>query len=361
MVSLSRVVAGKLAPHAGFPSISVSDSGVAIFRRRDAGSSVHPIGEFWSWWASTGNSINPHRQSRATDELTLRVAAIHPDLRWHFGPGDRSEHTLTVSAGGVAEVRPMAERWLRDAPAPNDTWEFRSSQQADPTAMSNVLEIAGHSVDLSLTEFRVEPADQELRVQVGVYHPAFVDLPEEVRAQVTFLVLDWLVGEDDVERWLGHLEPLTVRPMPPGSAEDVTSAVARIALRRDPEGWTLAQWTDREGAPGLAMFRRGLRWIDTPTLDRHQIISAEYPAKPNGLPESLDGVRDIEAELESLLDSRGILVGHETHHGVRTFHAYIDSEDQNLGAALRDWATRRSLSLESRPDASWHEVRQFTG
>jgi hypothetical protein len=338
--------------------MSVSNFCVAIFRRRDLGSNLHPTSEFWSWWAGTGNSIDPHQQS---DELTRRVTAIHPELTWHFGPGNRSKHSLTVSAGGVAEVRPMAERWLRAAPAPNETWEFRSSQQADPNALSSVLQIAGHSVDISLTEFRVEPVKEDLRVDVGVYHPVFVDLPEQARTQVTYLVLDWLVGEDDVERWLGHLEPLTARPMPAGSAKDLNSAVATIAAQRDPDAWTLAQWQDSQGMPGLAMFRRGLRWIDTPTLDRHQIISAEYPAQPNGLPENLDSVREIEAELESRLGSRGILVGHETHRGVRTFHAYTDGEDQNVDAAVRDWAKSRRLRLESRPDSSWREVRRFTG
>jgi len=334
---------------------------VATFRRREPGSNAHPITEFWSWWAAVGNSIDPRQQSGGTDELSRRVAAIHPELTWHFGPGNKSKHSLTVSAGGVAEVRPMAERWLRAAPPPDETWEFRSSQQADPHALGGVLQIAGQRVDLSLTEFRVEPVAEELRVHVGVYHPAFGDLPEQARAQVSFLVLDWLGGEDDVERWLGHLEPLCARPATAGSADDLSAAIATIAAHRDPDAWTLAQWQDSEGRPGLAMFRRGLRWIDTPTLDRHQTISAQYPAQPNGLPENLDGVREIEAELELRLGSRGILVGHETHRGVRTFHAYTDGEDQNVDAALQDWAKSRGLLWESQPDPSWRDVRRFTG
>ena len=38
-----------------------------------------------------GWSIDPHRVSKATDELSRRVA-IQADLTWHFGPGDKSEH-----------------------------------------------------------------------------------------------------------------------------------------------------------------------------------------------------------------------------------------------------------------------------
>lgn len=259
-------------------------------------------------------------------------------------------------------MRSTAERWLRAAPVSDERWEFRSSQQADPNALRNVLQIAGRSIDLSLTEFRIEPVAEDFRVHVGVYHPAFAGLPKPARAQVAFLVLDWLLGEDDVERWLGELEPLTSRPSTAGSANDLSAAVATIAAQRGPDdGWFLLQWQDKEGRPGRAMCQRGLRWIDTPTLGRHQIVSADFLARPNGLPISLDEVREIEAELEARLGSRGILIGHETHRGVRTFHAYTDGEDQNVDAALQEWATHRGLRLESRPDPSWREVRHFTG
>lgn len=80
-----------------------------------------------------GWSIDPHRVSKATDELSRRVA-IQADLTWHFGPGDKSEHRLTMCANVNAEVRPTAERCLREGPAADATWEYRSSQQADPRA-----------------------------------------------------------------------------------------------------------------------------------------------------------------------------------------------------------------------------------
>ena len=230
--------------------------------------------------------------------------------------------------------------------------------------MNNILEIAGHKVNLASTVFRVDPVEEELRVHVGVHHPAFAQLPEPARAQITYLVLDWLLGEDDVERWLGHIEPLETPPVPAGSADDVTAAVVAIAAQRDPDQWVLAQWQDKGGVPGLATFRSGLRWVDHPTLDRHQIVTAEYASQENGLPAdaaSLDALSEIESELESLLDSRGILIGYETHRGVRTYHAYTDGEDQNTDAALGEWARNRRLPLDAQPDPSWTQVRHFAG
>lgn len=113
-----------------------------------------------------------------------------------------AEHRLTVSASGVDEVRPAAERWLRAAPAPDATWEYRASQEADARAMSSTLEIAGHEVGLALTRFRVDLVEADFRVHVGVYHPAFAGMAGDVQTRITYLVLDWVLGEDDVERWV---------------------------------------------------------------------------------------------------------------------------------------------------------------
>ena len=55
------------------------------------------------------------------------------------------------------------------------------------------------------------------------------------------------------------------------------------------------------------------------------------------------------------------LVGYETHQGVRTYHAYTDGEDQNVDAALGDWASNRRLPLKSQPDPAWSQVRHFAG
>lgn len=337
---------------------------VALFRKRDSGPAPSPIAAFWQWWATDGKHLDPSRMSKSVKELSRLVDAIHPDLAWHFGAGASAQHRLTVSAGGVAEVRPLAERWLRAAPPPDATWEFRASQQADPSSLDHTLQIAGTSLDLSATRFRVEPDADNLRIHVGVYHPAYRDVPQEVRAQVTYLVLDWLVGEDDVERWLGHVEALTEPPAPAASASEVSAAIAEIAAHVDPQEWAVARWEGEDGAPGLASFRRGVRWIDHPTLDRHQVVSVPYDARADGLPDdpaSLDRLDQLESDLESLLTGRGLIVAHESHRGVRTFHAYTDGEDQNADAAVAEWAGRHGASVQAQPDPAWSQVRQFTG
>ena len=332
-------------------------------RNRQSNSTEHPVAAFWVWWAANAESIDPMSASAAADELTQHVQAIHPDLTWHFGPGAASQHRLTVSASGVAEVRPAAERWLRAAPPADSRWEYRASQEAEPGAMSCTLTITGHEVDLSRTVFRVETVEEELRVHVGVHHPAFAAMPEDVRSQVTFLVLDWVLGEDDVERWLGHIEPLVDAPADATSAADVRAAADALAQDCGPDEWAMAQWQGDDGLVGIATFRRGVRWIDMPTFDRHHVLTRRYPVQSNGLPldgDVLDEMYGIEEPLQAALGSRGVLIGHESFGGVRTFHVYADGEDQNVDATLKAFAQSHDMVLESQPDPAWSQVRHMT-
>lgn len=337
---------------------------MALLRRKSSPPTEHPVTAFWSWWDREGHAVDPRRESPLSDALTERLAAIHPGLAWHFGPGDGSTHRLTVSAGGVAEVRPAAERWLRSAPAPGPVWEFRSSQQADPEALSQVLSIGGETLELAQVRFAIEVDDAAYRAHLQVHHPSYAALPDQLRQQVTYLLLDWLVGEDDVERWIGHVEPVVATPEQPVTGDDVRRAVVLLAEGRDPDEWALGQWLDEDGTPGLATFRPGLRWLDHPTCDVHHVLTLSYRAREDGLPadvDALEPLRVAEDELLALLGTSGVLVGHESHRGTRSFHVYLDGEDQNAAERVGRWADERGLGGRSEPDPGWRASRRFTG
>lgn len=333
---------------------------MALFRRSRDESPRHPVSDFWTWWSAHDRAIDELQSAPVIDELTRMVAAIHPDLAWHFGPGSSAEHRLTVSSGGVAEVRPAAERWLRAAPQPDDTWEFASSQEADPTGLTGRLEIADHTLDLALVRFRIETDVESRRVHVTATHPDFTHLDPDAALHVTYLCLDWLLGEDDVERWIGAVSASA--PTPDESTPDeLRQAVTTLADHRLTDPWAIAQFEDRRGR-GLAVFRQDVRWIDLPMFDLHHRVTTTYDAQENGWPTgaALDSLRQLEDDLEAAVGSRGILVAHESSAGARTFHVYTDGEDQNAGDLVRAFANR-TTRVESTPDPSWRQVRRFTG
>lgn len=335
-----------------------------LFRARQSADSPHPVFAFWDWWRRDGHAVNPHAASPKVVELNRRVLSIDNGLAWHFSAGTESEHRLTVSAGGQAALRPLAERWLRAAPPADATWEFRASQEAEPSALSNIVEIGKARVDLSKTLFSLQSDVNRMRVDVGVYHPQFGALQEEVRTQISFLVLDWLLGEDDVERWLGVIETLTALPTPSATPDDVVAAVAGLAEQRNLDEWVLVKWADTDGFPVIASSRKGLRWNDFPTLDQHLTVYIPFESRDDGLPADggvLDSLHTLEDELEETIRGRGILVGHETTQGRRSFHVYLDSEDQNASQPATDWAVERGSEIRSDKDPAWTAVRHLTG
>ncbi|MEU4455491.1 DUF695 domain-containing protein [Nocardioides sp. NPDC023903] len=334
---------------------------MAFLRRSVSKSSGHPVSEFWAWWGEGGHGLDPSRMSPEVDELNRLVMAINPDLTWHFGPGQDAEHRLTVTSSGVAAVRPAAERWLRAAPSADTRWEFSATMDADPEALTRKLKIEGYEVDLSETVFGIEPEFKRFRADVEVHHPQFAEMEESVRRQIAYMVLDWLLGEDDVERWIGGIDAVTAHPSNAVSGAALTAVVREIEAKRDPDTWALGQWTGPNGLPGLATLRPGIRWLDHPVMDRHQAVSLAYVSNEVGMPANLDGVRAVENAMLAMLGPRGVLVGHESHGGVRTFHIYADSEDQNADADLKAFAKKHRLQITATDDPGWSDSRRFTG
>lgn len=324
----------------------------------------HPNAGFWDWWSDTGRTVDPSgADTELIDELTRRVRAVHPRLAWAFSPGSSARHRLTLSAGGDPEVRADAERWVQGAAIHTDEhWEFRASREAEPAILEQRLEISGAELDLSQTTFRVDPADEDLRIAVGVFHPSFPSLTPGAPDRVAVLILEWLLGEDEVERWVGRIDALRSASDEHTTAKELSATVSRIAASRDPETWAFLEWQDAEGFPGMGAFHRHLRWIDHAALDAHHQVHIRYRARKDGFPardRDLERFLALEQEIEAVLDGSGIIVGHGTSRGIRTVHVYLDSNDRRAASELRRFARRRRLRVESSHDPSWRDLRPF--
>lgn len=322
-----------------------------------------PVGAFWDWWADRGRHLDPTVPGPDHETLGDLLVAVDPGLSWHFGPGLSAQHRLTVSAGGVADTRPAAERWFRAAPAADATWEFAPAVAADHSALGGSLEVGGAAVDLSSVALDLRVDLEDLRVHVGVHHPAFADLPEQVAAQIAFMVLDWALGEDDVSRWVGHVAALPAAPASPRSVADLVAAVATCAAEHEPDTWSVLSGEDEQGWPVFALARRGARWVDRPTLDLHHALTARFDPDERGLPspEQLERLQALDDSLLTAVEPRGLVLAHVTTDGTRTLHVYTDGEDQNVTHDVTDWATSHGLQAASAPDPGWTRVRHLLG
>jgi hypothetical protein len=311
------------------------------------------IARFWAWWPAARPRIEAAIASGGWSDLQAEVnglvSAIHRDLQWEFSKGTVAEHAFVVAPAGNPKLRAVAARWLAAAPAADATWEFHDSRQPDPNVFTATMELEGHKLDLSLLRFASTPDVDRHELDVVGYHPVFAELPDGARAQVTFLALDWLLGETAVELWIGGVSWSTTPPagaQPPNALAEAVAALAEE--HRGGDDAALLTGEKRSGMPLVAMVHMPLKSARWPRFDRHVAITLRFRlANDAGLPldESLQALRAFEDGLNETLGDTGEIVAVETSEGARVLHAYVDSESDGVAAierAMSGWHEGKS-------------------
>ncbi|MBT2231106.1 DUF695 domain-containing protein [Nonomuraea sp. NEAU-A123] len=292
------------------------------------------IAPFWAWWEETRprlDSLVAAGEAEGLSEwIAPAVAAVHPDLVWEVAPGRNAAHALVVTAAGDPELRSLAHRWVKGAPPADLLWEFHPSRQVNPQALELTLDVGGFefALDKLMLGLRVPPNSP--RVDVAAYHPIFGQLDEDTRLEATLLALDWLLGEDDVARWVGEITPATFQPIDSVAAVHLPAVVADLASGYEEEQWALLEGQTAAGAPLIATARYPLRPVDYPLFDQHIAITLPYAHRDeNGLPvgESLTALRDFEERLAARLlklHDDAVLAAHLSAESHRVIHIYAD-------------------------------------
>ncbi|NMO03860.1 DUF695 domain-containing protein [Gordonia sp. TBRC 11910] len=320
-----------------------------------------PETEFWVWWTQRGQAAS--QTALATGdfddllpELTARIERIDRDLAWEFGPGDDAEHRLTVTGGGRPRPRAAAQRWFDCAPE-SSAFEFAPAKSADPSAFGHELAIDGIAVSLSQSRFRIFVDEEHWLIQVGVYHPAFRRLDGEHVNSVTFLMLDWLLGEDGVERWVAGVESLTDNPTDGVDAASVVEIVNSLAARAPVNEWVLLSAQTPDG-PLVVNVRRPFSWLDDPLATQAVVAVRDYPAREDGLPG--DGVFEQLVSAEDALQAQvpdDAFVASVTGMAQRRLHLFL-RPDADL-SAIEAWARACGAQLDIFDDPGWTCVRDF--
>jgi hypothetical protein len=175
------------------------------------------IAGFWEWWPGVRGRIQAAIESDGFNdalvaEIAAHVTAIHQDLDWELGPGGEARHAFCLSPKGDPVLRKVTERWLRTAPARDAVWEYHPARRGGHEVSGARLKIGGF--DLLLSDFSLAFEIDEMRelVSVECFHPAYPDMPDNLRGTATFLMLDDALGEDGVERWIGGIRPAAAAP-----------------------------------------------------------------------------------------------------------------------------------------------------
>ncbi len=317
---------------------------------------------FWAWWAGAKDAIArdiPARQvARRTNEISSAVAAIDKRLAWELSPGKTSQHMLIVTPEGSAEVRPIALAWLQSAPEADAVWEYRASRQPGEP---RTIVVGGATVELSQMRTRSTwDASREL-LSVQLWHPAFERMPEKIRGQVAFLFLDNVLGEDDVERWIGAIE-IDETARTGETPEALANEVRRQAEAATGDQWAVAEGADDQGDPVIVRYNASIKRIDHPFDANHLEVSFD-----SGLddPDGRQG-RANAAAAEALAESlAGIAVdcAYITDRRRRTIHFACEDGPLALEIATQ-WADQHgdlNPKATVAPDPTWTFRRAYGG
>ena len=311
------------------------------FWKRDAAPDrAGTIAGFWSWWVTARDRVAASIESGAADslvdELSQAVRRIHPKLAWELAPGRDARHALIVSAEGDLAVRPAALEWRAAAPEPDATWEYHASRQPGPLGQLRV-----GATDVDLAGFRAITTWDENRERVGVrlWHPALAGAPEQVRGQVAFLFLDNLLGEDDVERWVGAIDALDA-PLEGRTPDELRDEIRRRAAEATGESWVLASREDGRNR-ALIMVNAAIKPIDHAASSHHLTVTVERGL--DQLAESGEAPELDEAEdrlVEALAVDGVVHVGHVTENRRRIIH-FMCADPTSARAAADAWAAEQ--------------------
>jgi Family of unknown function (DUF695) len=341
---------------------------MGLFRRDRHPHRVSPavaIAEFWAWWPSARplveEAIRTGSFEEAARQMSAQVAAIHPRLQWELTAGVEAEHALVVTAGGEHRLRAVAERWMRAGPPPDASWEFHSSRQPDHHALGSTLTVADHELDLSQVVLDARFDEERAVLDIAVHHPLFPRMPEQARMTATFLTLDWLLGEDGVERWIGVVDMVMEPPALSVPATDLPALVAEVAHSHVEPRWAVLSGTTLDGRPMSATARVPMKPVEYPLFDLHVTVTVPYAhADEGGLPvdPSLSALCDLEDALVHRLGGAAVFVGQESMGGSRLLHFYADAEDTvpaQIEALCRSWA-EGPPAVHARLDGGWDQV-----
>jgi hypothetical protein len=311
---------------------------------------------FWAWWERHRSELAKRggQHDFAADEaLAERVAALHPtvEVTGTFLPGGDS--WLCLSSRGNIEVRNRVEQLVARAPK-HDVRLLTARPPRWPPPGETPFAFEGVCVVLERDTLRE-------MIDLTLYHPSLAVMDAVDRSLAAFSVLDHLLGEDDVERWVGtidvSLEPLD-NALP---IEALKGEVAALAADATAERWQ-AVTSGTRNHPVVVTVNRALKPIDHVALTTHVRIDIELRSPgPRGLAHTKEEIQlsALQAELTRELGTRVVVVARETQRGHRIVHLHAEPGAHREITAWRLKHAEWAMTVLEQPDPKWEILRRW--
>lgn len=166
------------------------------------------IKSFWRWFQYESKRLaslyDKGQLELLSAEINSQLDLVSNKLAWEIGSGSKADHSLTISAEGNPSLRELANSVIRVAPRIQG-WEFYSSKQA--RGVQSVIRLPNRRTVISTRHWRFVPQeDSELgRIHLTIVDSRLPALDRQTALSAVSIFLDALLGEDEVEEWIGRL------------------------------------------------------------------------------------------------------------------------------------------------------------
>ena len=130
-------------------------------------------------------------------------------------PRTATRRCASSPIGGATRVRPP-------------TRSSSITRRAIAGAVDATLRMDDREFEFAGLRFAVSVDEPRRELDLEVQHPAFPALDEQTRAQVGFIALDTILGEEEVERWIGSLSWSASAPTATVTADGLRAEVERL-------------------------------------------------------------------------------------------------------------------------------------
>lgn len=326
-----------------------------------------PIDAFWRFWAESceaiEKSIGDGSLAKWVEAISRAVTAIDPDLDWEFGAGKHAAHYFCLSAKGDPIKRITTERWRARGPGDGAVFEFHAARPGDARDVALPVVVDEHTFLGSDFRIHVDVDESRARAHLQLWHPTFASASEQLRTIATFITLDSVLGEDDVERWIGAVELVSGPPEGGVDLAALVQLVDRLRATSAEPCFVVLEGTLPTGAPAFVTANHRIKRADHLLMDVH--VEVELTLREptiEGLTTSGEAER-LGASEDALLVALGhdaVWIARETLEGRRVIHFHVAQVGPAI-ARIGAWAEHLEWPHEIRAelDPTWEILHRW--
>lgn len=169
------------------------------------------IRTFWRWFLDHHLDIEAMLDRDDTDDeliliqkINAQIKALSPKIAWEIGPGIVKPYMLVFPTSGGDESKTAVSRIMEEAPT-IEGWEYHCSLPARPFPPEIQLLERGVTIRTSDWRFLLERSPGSDRFDLQVMSDELASFDERTALTAVFILLDTVLGEAMVERWIGDI------------------------------------------------------------------------------------------------------------------------------------------------------------